>query len=112
MFKCALLSLIIVYIPSIIIGHNYFNSAKAYYLSAYLPHFLLIVLFGYRIRLHLKNMFKKYNETINYVQYNDNENNTNYQQYIEGVQGYLGLDNTQTNSNQNNINYQQYIDQK
>ena len=54
--KSAVASLFLVYVPAIIVAHFYLKSSVSYYIALYLPHFALILVFGWRMLRHLKNL--------------------------------------------------------
>ena len=55
--KSALASLFLVYLPAILVAHFYLRSSVGYYVALYLPHFALILVFGWRMLRHLKNLW-------------------------------------------------------
>ena len=55
--KAAVASLFLVYLPAIVVAHYYLKSSQSYYIAMYLPHFVLILVFGWRMLHHLKNLW-------------------------------------------------------
>lgn len=54
MARAAVGSVLCVYVPTIIVARLYFDTAVAYYISMYAPHFALILVFGARMVRHAK----------------------------------------------------------
>eukprot|EP00808_Paulinella_micropora_P027783 g63657.t1 len=60
MAKASILTFVVVYVPAILIASlKYAEYGTAYYLAMYLPHFALIIVFGWRLALHVRTMKHK-----------------------------------------------------
>jgi ABC-type transport system involved in cytochrome bd biosynthesis fused ATPase/permease subunit len=58
MAKSSALAFIVVYIPSILVARYAIQRAAAYYVAMYLPHFVLIAVFGVRMISHLRKLLR------------------------------------------------------
>lgn len=58
MWRAAVASVIIVYIPTILVARLYFETAVSYYVAMYAPHFAMGVLFGVRMWGHIKKLYR------------------------------------------------------
>jgi len=54
--KASAATFLIVFPPSILIARYYINTAVGYYVAMYLPHFVMVAVFGYRMVGHLYRM--------------------------------------------------------
>ena len=56
--KSAVGSLFFVFLPAILLAKYYFKSTLSYYIAIYIPHFALIIVFGWRMYLHSNKLYK------------------------------------------------------
>jgi len=56
MAKSSAFSFVVVYIPAILVARYAIQRAAAYYVAMYLPHFVLIAIFGVRMVSHLRKL--------------------------------------------------------
>lgn len=54
LWKASVGVFVVVYTPSILVAHYVWNTAESYYVVMYLPHFAMIVVFGYRLYHNLQ----------------------------------------------------------
>ena len=47
---------VLIYTPSILVARYSLNTAVAYYVAMYMPHFVMVVVFGYRMMGHLSKL--------------------------------------------------------
>ena len=47
---------VIAFVPSILVARYVFSTAISYFVAMYAPHFLMIIVFGYRVWTHLRNI--------------------------------------------------------
>merc|ERR1712195_344034 len=52
MAKASVCCFVVGYVPSILYAHYVTNTASGYFIAMYVPHFLMIVVFGYRMYQH------------------------------------------------------------
>ena len=79
MAKASVCCFVVGYVPSILYAHYVMNTASGYFIAMYVPHFLMIVVFGYRMyqhsicilndrpgpwTIHLNTMIKKRTESF------------------------------------------------
>lgn len=56
LWKAAVAAVVIAYIPAICVAHFVINTATSYYVAMYLPHFLMILLFGIRMWSNVRKL--------------------------------------------------------
>ena len=56
MAKAACLAFVCVYSPALFVSFYFLQTSVAYYCAMYLPHFILILIYGWRLRSHLRRL--------------------------------------------------------
>jgi len=56
MAKASFMTLIVIYVPTILIVRLRLNTAISYYVAMYIPHFVMIFVFGWRMLLNMSSL--------------------------------------------------------